>query len=44
MSQTLTDIAEIAAPRKTHKPVSKKAISAPQALNEAFTYQRPSSF
>ena len=44
MTQTATDIAEIVPPRKTHKPVSKKAISAPQALNEAFCYQKPSSF
>jgi enamine deaminase RidA (YjgF/YER057c/UK114 family) len=25
-------------------PIAKKAISAPEALNEAYTYQRPSSF
>jgi 2-iminobutanoate/2-iminopropanoate deaminase len=29
---------------KTHKPIPKKAISAPQALNEAYTYAKPSSF
>jgi 2-iminobutanoate/2-iminopropanoate deaminase len=27
-----------------HKPIPKKAISAPQALNEAFGYAKPSSF
>ena len=27
-----------------HKPIPKKAISAPQALNEAFRYAKPSSF
>jgi len=29
---------------KTHKPIPKKAISAPQVLNEAHTYAKPSSF
>jgi enamine deaminase RidA (YjgF/YER057c/UK114 family) len=29
---------------KTHKPIPKKAISAPQALNEAYSYSKPSSF
>ena len=29
---------------ETHKPVAKKAITAPQALNEAYCYDRPSSF
>jgi enamine deaminase RidA (YjgF/YER057c/UK114 family) len=29
---------------KTHKLIPKKAISAPQALNEAYTYAKPSSF
>jgi 2-iminobutanoate/2-iminopropanoate deaminase len=27
-----------------HKPISKKAMSAPKALNEAYKYQRPSAF
>jgi len=27
-----------------HKPIRKKAMSAPKALNEAYKYQRPSSF
>ena len=27
-----------------HQPIRKKAISAPNALNEAYRYQRPSSF
>ncbi len=30
--------------KETHKPVSRKAICAPQALNEAYDYDRPSSF
>ncbi len=29
---------------KTHKPIPKKAISAPQVLNEAYSYAKPSSF
>ncbi len=33
-----------ALPSKEHTPVSKKAISAPHLLNEAFDYPRPSSF
>ncbi|MDQ2843205.1 MAG: Rid family hydrolase [Acidobacteriota bacterium] len=28
----------------SHKPLRKKAMSAPKALNEAYKYQRPSSF
>lgn len=32
------------APAKLPKPIPKKAISAPQALNEAFSYAKPSSF
>jgi 2-iminobutanoate/2-iminopropanoate deaminase len=39
--QTHTDVI---ARKETHKPVSKKAISAPRALNEAYDYERPSSF
>jgi enamine deaminase RidA (YjgF/YER057c/UK114 family) len=30
--------------KETHKRVSRKAISAPQVLNEAHAYERPSSF
>lgn len=43
MSQPQTD-ASVITVKETHKPVSKKAISAPQALNEAYCYSRPSSF
>jgi 2-iminobutanoate/2-iminopropanoate deaminase len=32
------------ATEKTHKPIPKQAISAPQVLNEAYTYAKPSSF
>jgi 2-iminobutanoate/2-iminopropanoate deaminase len=31
-------------PETTHKPIPKKAISAPQVLNEAYSYSKPSSF
>ena len=30
--------------RKGHRPVPKKAVSAPQVLNEAYDYRKPSSF
>jgi enamine deaminase RidA (YjgF/YER057c/UK114 family) len=43
MSQLQTET-EVLAMEETHKPVSKKAISAPKALNEAYCYDRPSSF
>ncbi len=43
MSQPQTD-ADVITMKETHKPVSKKAISAPQVLNEAYCYDRPSSF
>lgn len=43
MSQLQTDV-DVITVKETHKPVSKKAISAPQALNEAYGYARPSSF
>ena len=43
MSQPQTD-ADVITVKETHKPVSKKAISAPQALNEAYCYERLSSF
>ena len=29
---------------ESHKPVPKKAVSAPEVLNEAYDYARPSSF
>jgi enamine deaminase RidA (YjgF/YER057c/UK114 family) len=41
MSQSVIEIPGAAT---AHKPVSKKAISAPQMLNEAYDYQKPSSF
>ena len=44
MSQTVAETSATIPSRKVHKPVSKKAISAPQMLNEAYHYQRPSSF
>ncbi len=44
MSQLITDIEAPASVVRAHEPVSKKAISAPQALNEAYAYARPSSF
>jgi enamine deaminase RidA (YjgF/YER057c/UK114 family) len=34
----------VVAAEKSHKPVPKKAISAPHALNEAHRYPKPSSF
>ena len=43
MSQLQTDTDTITA-KQNHKPVSKKAISAPGALNEAYDYDHPSSF
>ena len=43
MSQLQTEM-EAATAKQNHKPVSKKAISAPRALNEAYDYDRPSSF
>jgi 2-iminobutanoate/2-iminopropanoate deaminase len=44
MSQQASDIEVIPAAEQAHEPVSKKAIRAPQALNEAYDYERPSSF
>lgn len=43
MSQLQTDTEAVTA-KQNHKPVSKKAISAPGALNEAYDYELPSSF
>ena len=43
MSQLQTDTDAVTA-KQNHKLVSKKAISAPQVLNEAYCYDRPSSF
>jgi 2-iminobutanoate/2-iminopropanoate deaminase len=34
----------IAAREKSHKLVARKAVSAPQVLNEAYNYAKPSSF
>lgn len=35
---------KMSSPGRSHHPVAKKAISAPQVLNEAYDYTRPSSF
>ncbi len=43
MSQPPND-ADLLTIKETHRPVARKAIQAPQALNEAYCYQRPSSF
>ncbi len=43
MSQLQIDN-EVITMEEAYKPVSKKAISAPKALNEAYCYDRPSSF
>jgi len=43
MSQLKTG-ADVITMKETHKPVSKKAINAPQVLNEAYHYEHPSSF
>jgi 2-iminobutanoate/2-iminopropanoate deaminase len=43
MSQSQSD-ADVITMKESHKPVSRKAIRAPQALNEAYDYDRPSSF
>ena len=43
MSQPKADFDAVAA-KETHHGVSKKAIRAPQVLNEAYSYERPSSF
>jgi 2-iminobutanoate/2-iminopropanoate deaminase len=42
MSTTIVATHDVA--KVTHKPIRKKAMSAPKALNEAYKYQRPSSF
>jgi enamine deaminase RidA (YjgF/YER057c/UK114 family) len=34
----------LAAPQTSHQAIPKKAISAPETLNEAFEYPKPSSF
>jgi enamine deaminase RidA (YjgF/YER057c/UK114 family) len=34
----------IVATEKSHKPIPKKAVSAPSTLNEAYDYPKPSSF
>lgn len=44
MSLPKVAVEPAALPEELPKPVPKKAVSAPQALNEAFNYPRPSSF
>lgn len=44
MSQLRTAVEAPETHTGSHKPVARKAITAPQALNEAFHYTRPSSF
>src|SRR5271166_4786096 len=34
----------LVAAKKSHKPIPKKAVSAPNTLNEAYDYPKPSSF
>ncbi len=43
MNQPKTGLDAVAV-KATNKGVSKKAIHAPQVLNEAFAYERPSYF
>ena len=43
MSQLQTDT-DVVTAKQNHRPVSKKAVSAPQVLNEAYCYERPASF
>ena len=43
MSQPKTDLDAVTV-NENHKRISKKAICAPQVLNEAYSYDRPSSF
>ncbi len=43
MSQPKTDLDAVAV-KEAHKRVSRKAIRAPQVLNEAYAYAGPSSF
>lgn len=43
MSQPQADV-DVIPMKEAHKPVARKAICAPQALNEAYHYDRPSSF
>jgi 2-iminobutanoate/2-iminopropanoate deaminase len=44
MHQTKTDGSVLTLQEPEHKPVSKKAIRAPEVLNEAYHYRAPSSF
>ncbi len=44
MSQQVSDIEVTPAAEQTHEVLPKKAIRAPQVLNEAYDYERPSSF
>jgi enamine deaminase RidA (YjgF/YER057c/UK114 family) len=43
MNRTKTELDAVAV-KQAHKRVSRKAIRAPQVLNEAYAYERPSSF
>ena len=43
MSQPRTELDGVTG-KETHNKVSRKAIRAPEALNEAYAYERPSSF
>ncbi|HET7842218.1 MAG TPA: Rid family hydrolase [Terriglobia bacterium] len=44
MSQHVSDIEVTPAVEQGHEIIPKKAIQAPQVLNEAYEYERPSSF
>ena len=44
MNPAATDVDVLTIKEPAHKPVSKKAIRAPEVLNEAYDYKRPSSF
>ncbi len=44
MNQLRADIESPVSPTGDHKPIQKKAISAPRVLNEAYDYNCPSSF
>lgn len=44
MKESEIETAAVAATAPDHKPVARKAISAPEVLNEAYDYAHPSSF
>jgi 2-iminobutanoate/2-iminopropanoate deaminase len=44
MSQLKTFVESPTTRKRSYKPIPKKAIHAPRALNEAYDYDRPSSF